>query len=157
MKHNWRTYAFWILLDEAVGGLSGWITREGNRIFSETAVQPPLSPPAIVFPIVWGILYALMGISAARISMEPQSSERSRGLNLFIAQLVVNFFWSLIFFNAQAYGFSFFWLLLLWALVLWMIVTFSKVDRIAAWLQIPYLIWLTFAAYLNFGVWLLNS
>ncbi|MBQ9167207.1 MAG: tryptophan-rich sensory protein [Oscillospiraceae bacterium] len=157
MKHNWRTYAFWILLAEAVGGLSGWITREGNRIFSETAVQPPLSPPAIVFPIVWGILYALMGISAARISMEPQSSERSRGLNLFIAQLVVNFFWSLIFFNAQAYGFAFFWLLLLWALVLWMIVTFSKVDRIAAWLQIPYLIWLTFAAYLNFGVWLLNS
>lgn len=78
-------------------------------------------------------------------------------MNLFIAQLVVNFFWSPIFFNAQAYGFAFVWLLLLWSLVLWMILTFRKVDSLAAKLQIPYLIWLTFAAYLNFGVWLLNA
>ncbi len=155
-KSNWKTYAFWILITEAVGALSGWLTREGSKIFSQSVAQPPLSPPAILFPIVWGILYALMGISAARIYMAPPSQERSRGLNLYIAQLVVNFFWSLIFFNAQAYGFAFFWLLLLWALVLWMILTFRKVDPLAAWLQIPYLLWLTFAAYLNFGVWYLN-
>lgn len=155
-KQNWKTYAFWIILTEAVGALSGWLTREGTEIFNQTAIQPPLSPPSIVFPIVWGILYALMGISAARISMAPQSKERNRGLNLFLTQLVVNFFWSLIFFNAQAYGFAFFWLLLLWALVLWMILTFRKVDPLAAKLQIPYLLWLTFAAYLNFGVWILN-
>ena len=155
-KSNWKTYAFWILITEAVGALSGWLTREGSKIFSQSVAQPPLSPPAILFPIVWGILYALMGISAARIYMAPPSQERSRGLNLYIAQLVVNFFWSLIFFNAQAYGFAFFWLLLLWALVLWMILTFRKLDPLAAWLQIPYLLWLTFAAYLNFGVWYLN-
>lgn len=155
-KQAWKTYAFWILLAEAVGALSGWLTREGTEIFNETAAQPPLSPPSIVFPIVWGILYALMGISAARISMSPPSAERSRGLNLFIVQLVVNFFWSLIFFNLQAFGFAFLWLLLLWALVLWMILTFYRVDPLAARLQIPYLLWLTFAAYLNLGVWYLN-
>lgn len=103
-KINWKTYAFWILIAEAVGALSGWLTREGTKIFGETVAQPPLSPPMLVFPIVWGILYALMGISAARVYMAPASTERSRGLNLYIAQLVVNFFWSLIFFNAQAYG-----------------------------------------------------
>lgn len=155
-KINWKTYAFWILITEAVGALSGWLTREGTKIFGETVAQPPLSPPMLVFPIVWGILYALMGISAARIYMAPTSAERSKGLNLYIAQLVVNFFWSLIFFNAQAYGFAFIWLLVLWALVLWMILTFRKVDPVAAWLQLPYLLWLTFAAYLNLSVWYLN-
>lgn len=141
---------------EAVGALSGWLTREGTQLFSETVAKPPLTPPSLVFPIVWGILYALMGIGAARVSLTEPSEDRSRGLNLFVAQLIVNFFWSLIFFNAQAYGFAFFWLLLLWGLVLWMTLTFRKVDPIAAWLQVPYLLWLTFAAYLNFGVWRLN-
>ena len=157
MKRNWKPYLFWILLSEAVGALSGWLTREGTDVYAQTIVQPPLSPPGWVFPIVWTILYALMGIGAARIYLAPPSQERSRGLNLFITQLVVNFFWSPIFFNAQAYGFAFVWLLLLWSLVLWMILTFRKVDSLAAKLQIPYLIWLTFAAYLNFGVWLLNA
>ena len=89
--------------------------------------------------------------------MQPHSAERSKGLNLFVTQLVVNFFWSLIFFNAQAFGFAFLWLLLLWVLVLWMILTFRKVDPLAAKLQIPYLLWLTFAAYLSLGVWILNQ
>ena len=155
-KHNWKTYAFWILVTEAVGGLSGWLTRDGTKRFNETVLQPPLSPPPIVFPIVWGILYALMGFSAARIYLSARSPARSSGLNLYITQLVVNFFWSILFFNAQAFGFAFVWLLLLWVLVLGMILTFRKVDPLAAKLQIPYLLWLTFAAYLNFGVWYLN-
>jgi tryptophan-rich sensory protein len=155
-KETWKTYALWIGLSVGVGALSGWLTREGSRIFSEAVSQPPLSPPAWVFPVVWTILYTLMGISAAMVSLAPQSRDRSTGLNLFVAQLIVNFFWSLIFFNAQAYGLAFFWLLLLWGLVLAMILTFHQVDPLAAKLQIPYLIWLTFAAYLSFGVWLLN-
>lgn len=155
-KQPWKTYAFWILLSEAVGALSGWLTREGARTFSETVMQPPLSPPAVLFPIVWGILYALMGIGAARIRMTPPSDDRNKGINLFIAQLVVNFFWSLIFFNLQAYGLAFLWLVLLWVLVFLMIRTFRKVAPPAAKLQIPYLLWLTFAGYLSFGVWYLN-
>jgi len=156
-KTDWKTYAFWIVLAEAVGALSGWLARDGMEIFKTAIAQPPLSPPAFLFPIVWAILYALMGISAARIYLSPPSANRSRGLNVYIAQLVVNFFWSLIFFNAQAFGFALIWLILLWILVLWMILLFYKMDPLAAKLQIPYLIWLTFAAYLNFGVWYLNS
>lgn len=156
MKRNWKPYLFWILLAEAVGALSGWLTREGTQIYAQTIVKPPLSPPGLVFPVVWTALYALMGISAARIYQSPPSKMRSLGLNLFVVQLVVNFFWSPIFFNLQAFGFAFLWLLLLWGLVLWMILTFRKVDPLAAKLQIPYLLWLTFAAYLNLGVWYLN-
>ena len=151
-KPNWKTYAFWILLAEAVGGLSGLLSREGVKLFNATAAQPPLSPPEWVFPVVWGILYALMGISAARIAM----TESKSGLNLFVIQLIFNFFWSLLFFNAQAYRFAALWLVLLIALVVLMILAFRKADPLAAWLQIPYLVWLCFALYLNIGVWYLN-
>ena len=156
-KVTWKPYILWILLAEAVGTLSGWLTREGTQIYSETVAKPPLTPPSIVFPIVWGILYALMGIGAARVSLTEPSENRSRGLNLFVVQLVVNFFWNLIFVNAHAYGFAFFWLLLLLGLVIWMTLTFRKVVPIAAWLQVPYILWLAFSAYLNFGVWRMNS
>ena len=154
---KWKPYLIGILLTEAVGALSGWLTRDGNKIFRESIKQPPLSPPAFLFPIVWGILYALMGISATRVWQQPASPARNRSLNLYIAQLILNFFWSLIFFNAQAYGLAMLWLVLLWILVAAMILTFRKTDSPAAWLQIPYLLWLTFAAYLNFGVWQLNG
>lgn len=97
-----------------------------------------------------------MGIGAARIYMAPASAARFRSLALFLAQLVANFFWSIIFFNLRAVGFAFLWLILLWILVLWMILSFRKVDQTAARLQVPYLLWLTFAAYLNLGLWLLN-
>lgn len=98
----------------------------------------------------------MMGIGAARIYLAPASGDRSRSLLLFLVQLAVNFFWSIIFFNLQAFGFAFVWLILLWVLILLMILSFRKVDKLAAWLQIPYLLWVTFAAYLNLGVWLLN-
>lgn len=155
-KQNWKTYAFWIALAEGVGAVSGWLTREGTKYFNEYVAQPPLSPPGIVFPIIWGILYLLMGISAARVSLTPPSSERSRGLNLFVLQLTANFLWSPVFFNMKEYGLAFGWLVILWILVFQMIRSFRKTDALAAKLQIPYLLWLTFAAYLNFGVWYLN-
>ena len=98
----------------------------------------------------------MMGIGAARIYLAPASGDRSRSLLLFLVQLAVNFFWSIIFFNLQAFGFAFVWLILLWVLILLMILSFRKVDKLAAWLQIPYLLWVSFAAYLNLGVWLLN-
>ena len=156
-KFTRKTYVFWILFTEVVGALSGWLTRTATKSYNETIIQPPLSPPAIVFPIVWGILFALMGIGAARIYLSPASSARSRSLLLFLIQLAFNFSWSIIFFNFQAFGFAFIWLVILWVLILLMILSFRKVDKLAAWLQIPYLIWVTFAAYLNLGVWLLNK
>ena len=155
-KPTWKTYAFWIVFAEAVGGLSGWLTRKGVKIYNTTVEQPPLSPPSIVFPIVWVILFALMGIGAARVYQAHASSIRTRSLLLFLVQLAFNFFWSIIFFNLQSFGFAFVWLIALWILILRMILSFRKVDRPAAYMQIPYLIWVTFAAYLNLGVWMLN-
>ena len=155
-EKNRKPYVWAILLTEAVGALSGWLSKGGMRLYSDTVSQPPLSPPSWLFPIVWGILYALMGISAARIYLSPPSPERSRGLNLYVLQLIVNFFWSLIFFNAQAFLFAFFWLMFLWLLVLGIIFLFYRTDPLAGKLQIPYLLWLSFAAYLNLGVWYLN-
>ena len=156
MKRNWKTYLFWIALAEGVGALSGFLTREGTQWYQEFAVKPMLSPPGWVFPVVWGILYALMGIGAARVSLTPPSYARSLGLNLFVSQLTVNFFWSLIFFNLRAYGFALVWLGLLWVLIVWMTLAFRQTDKIAAWLQIPYILWVSFAAYLNWGTWVLN-
>ena len=154
---KWKPYAVGILLTEAVGILSGILSRGGTERFQMTAVQPPLSPPGWVYPVVWTVLYALMGFSAVRIWLSPPSVARSKGLNLFVAQLILNFFWSLVFFNARAYGLAFLWVVALWVLVLLMILEFWKVDKTAALLQIPYLIWLAFAAYLAFGVWMLNG
>lgn len=155
-EHTWKPYAVWILVTEAVGGLSGWLTREGSAHYAKTVAQPPLSPPGIVFPIVWGILFALMGVSAARIYLAPDSEARTQSLKFFWVQLAFNFFWSIIFFNLQNFGLALLWLLILWGLIVRMMRAFAQVDRVAAWLQIPYLIWVTFAGYLNAGVWLLN-
>ena len=153
---NWKIYGLWILLTEAVGALSGWLSREGMQVYNEMAAKPALAPPGWVFPVVWTVLYGLMGIGAARIYLAPASKERSTALNIYIAQLVVNFFWSLLFFSTQAFGFALIWLILLWVLIVGMVLAFRKVDPVAAWLQIPYLLWVTFAAYLNCAVWLLN-
>jgi len=150
------TYIMWILAVEAVGVLSGLLSMGRMEIYNETVIKPMLAPPDIVFPIVWTILYGLMGVSAARIWMAEPSAAQSRGMNLFFAQLIFNFFWTLIFFNAQAFGFAAIWLLALWTLTLLMILSFYKVDKLAAYLQIPYLLWLTFALYLNISVWMLN-
>lgn len=152
----WKPYLAWVLLAEGVGALSGWLTRDGAKLYSQVIVQPPLAPPSPVFPAVWVLLFALMGVGAARVWLAPPSRDRSRGLALFGVQLAFNFGWSLIFFNGRAYGFALAWLAVLWALIVGMIVLFRRADRTAALLQIPYLLWVTFAAYLNFGVWVLN-
>ncbi len=155
-KASWRTYLFFILLSVLTGILSGVISAGAMDTYQQEVIRPPLSPPGSVFPVVWTALYVLMGIGAARVWAVEPGKERNKGINLFVAQLVVNFFWSLIFFNLQSYALAFLWLLLLWGLVIWMVITFWKTDRLAAMLQLPYLLWLTFAAYLSAGVWYLN-
>ena len=153
---NWKKLILWVLFTEAIGAAAGLLTMDGTRYYNEFVTQPPYSPPMWVFPVVWAVLYALMGSGAYLVRQEPPSKLRSRGLNLMVVQLILNFFWPLFFFNVQAYGFSLLWLAILWGLVLWMILTFRQVKPLAAWLQIPYLLWLTFAFYLNAGVWYLN-
>ena len=149
-------YFLWIAAAETVGILSAVFSRMGMQVYRDAVMKPPLSPPGILFPVVWTILYALMGIGAARVYAAGPGSDRNAALNVFVAQLVVNFFWSLIFFCAQAFGFALLWLVLLWVLIIAMIIFFRRVDKPAALLQIPYLLWVTFAAYLNYGVWQMN-
>ena len=156
VKKQWPTYVFWILATEAVGGISALLTRKGMELYSDVIAKPPLSPPAILFPIVWVILYALMGISAARIALSPPSDTRTNALLLYVVQLAFNFVWSILFFNLEVFGIALIWLIVLWGLILWMTLTMRKLDPVAARLQIPYLIWVLFAAYLNAGVWVLN-
>ena len=122
-----------------------------------TVEKPPLSPPAWIFPVAWTILYTLMGISSYLIlTSEAEEEQKQNAIRIYAYQLIVNFLWPTFFFNFQWYGFAFFWLLFLWILVLIMILRFREISRVAAYMNIPYLIWLTFAAYLNWGIWRLN-
>ena len=154
MKNKTRIYIISILIPLAVGALSAFLTMGGMEKFGSLR-QPPLSPPDWLFPVAWTILYTLMGISAARIYLS-QKEENNNALFVYGLQLVVNFFWSILFFNLEARLLALIWLILLISLVLTMIVKFKKLDSSAAYLQVPYLLWLVFAAYLNTGVWLLN-
>ncbi len=157
MKHKkWWTCGIFLLVTEGIGALSGFLTREGMEQVSRLP-QSSLTPPSIVFPIVWGTLYALMAIGAARVWLTPEGEERTRGLWLFVFQLIFNFFWSIFCFNMQAFGFSLLWLTGLWILILLMTLSFRKADKWAGRIQIPYLLWAAFAGYLNFVMWRLNG
>ena len=140
----------------AAGFLVGLLTRGAVKDFAMLK-QPPLSPPGWLFPVVWTILYAAMGYSSYMIyetQSEPQKKQQA--LVLYWAQLAVNLLWPFFFFVFDRYLFSFFWLILLWVLVFQMIKEFREISPLAAYVNIPYLIWLTFAGYLNLGVWWLN-
>ncbi len=121
-------------------------------------IKPPLSPPAFVFMIIWPILYILMGISSAKIILTPSShGEQKTAMLLYICQLFLNFIWPIFFFNFKSYKISFVIIIMLWYTVFRMILAFYELDKKAAFYQLPYLIWLTFAAYLNLAIALLNS
>ncbi len=154
-RKKWWTYGSFIAVTQAVGGLSALLTRKGMMAI-ERLPHSALTPPPLVFGIVWPILYTLMAIGAARVWLS-SGEDREQGLWLYGFQLFFNFFWSLIYFNMQWFGTAFVWLLALWGLILWMSLTFRKVDALAAWLQIPYLVWVAFAGYLNFIAWRLNG
>ena len=140
-----------------VGGAAAPLTQGSMQMFGELN-QPPLSPPGWLFPVVCTILYILMGVSSYLVLESGADKEEiSSAISIYIYQLIVNFLWPTFFFNFGWYLFSLLWLLLLWGLVLVMIIRFYNISKIAGYLQIPYLVWLTFAAYLNLGVWLLNS
>lgn len=152
-----KPYIILILVALGTGGLSAFLTKNSMEVYKNIN-QPPLAPPMILFPIVWLILFILMGISSAIIYTKRSTNPREAlsGLIIYGLQLIVNFFWSIIFFNMQAYLFAFIWLLLLWVLIIMMILQFRKISPLAAYLQISYLLWVTFAGYLNIMIFLLN-
>ena len=147
-----ETIIILILIPLAVGAVSSFL---GRTMMEPDFIQPTFSPPGYLFPIVWTILYILMGISSYLIYIS-DSPWRTPSLIIYAIQLVFNFFWSILFFRFSLYGLSFVWLLMLIGFIIIMIYLFSKVRPLAAYLQIPYLLWCLFAAYLNYAVYMLN-
>ena len=156
MNSALKRFFICIAIPLAVGGLSALLTMGSMKAFGELN-QPPLSPPGWLFPIVWTVLYTLMGISLFIVVEQPKNKEKSRAILLFALQLFFNFMWSIFFFNLKLYFFSFVWLVGLWGLIILMILSFKKVSAAAAYINIPYLLWVSFAGYLNFMVWMLNK
>jgi len=150
-KIMWDKLLLAIGIPLAVGALSAFLSRSGMQGFSELT-QPPLSPPGWLFPIVWTVLYVLMGIASYLVYL----AKDKNALKIYALQLVFNFFWSIIFFRFGAYLFAFIWLLCLWGTVLWTLIRFFKANKTAGKLLIPYLVWVTFAGYLNLGIYILN-
>ena len=150
-----RPYVGFSALALLVGGLSSMITQGQMEAFSALR-QPPLSPPGWVFPVAWTILYLLMGVGMAIVWRKSDGERRRRAVTLWGVQLAANFLWPLLFFLWQLRLLSLVWLAVLLILVANMTSEFEKTSVNAARMQIPYLLWLLFAAYLNLGVWILN-
>ncbi len=159
-KKNLVTLIVAVLIPLVVGGISAALTSNAMSAFGSFK-QPPLSPPGWLFPVAWTILYILMGMSSYLLYIDDSTDEdkiraRKLGLITYIAQLVFNFFWSIIFFRAGLYYPAFVWLLIMWALIAFTMLQANKVNKLAMYLLIPYICWSTFAAYLNIGVAILN-
>ena len=156
MKVNWKLLITCVAIPLAVGFAASLLTGSEVEVF-EGVNKPPLSPPAWLFPVVWTFLYTLMGISSYLILTSGAGREEVKNaLSVYAYQLVVNFLWPTFFFNFRWFLFSFLWLVLLIFLVVSMIREFYKISKPAAYLNIPYLLWLIFVGYLNFTIWWLN-
>ena len=156
MQSKIKTFIIFTAIPLLVGIIAGLLTRGSMETFSRLN-QPPLSPPGILFPIVWTILYTLMGIASYLVyTADAPKDEINNALLIYFLQLAVNFFWSIFFFNFEWYIFSFFWLVLLWILIFYTIRLFYPISNTAAYLLVPYLLWVTFAGYLNLGIAALN-
>ena len=151
MNNTIKTFIISILIPLSVGIVSSLLTMNNMQIYS-TLQTPPLSPPSILFPIVWTILYVLMGVSSGIIYL----NNSIRGLGYYAISLVFNFFWSIVFFNLRWFLFAFIWLLFLLYFIIKTIMSYKYTSNTAAYLQIPYALWVAFAGYLNFGIWFLN-
>ncbi len=156
MKIKWKNLLVSIAIPLAVGGLSAFFTRDAMMDF-ETLIKPPFSPPGWLFPIVWTVLYILMGISSYIIYQSDGNEIIKRSaLSAYALQLFLNFFWSIIFFNMKNYLFAFIWLILLILTIVATMLRFKRISDTAFYLLVPYLIWCIFALYLNFGIYILN-
>lgn len=156
MKINKSQLTISIMVPVLTGLLAGILTRNGAAAFGNLN-KPPLSPPAWLFPVVWTVLYVLMGIAsylASEHGAEQQNVQTA--LLTYYAQLVFNFAWPVLFFNFQWYFVAFICLVVMWILILSTLVRFWRINRTAGILMLPYLLWTTFAGYLNLAVYFLN-
>ncbi len=146
-----------VLIAEAVGFLSGFLARNSRQVY-DSLIKPSMAPPGWLFPVVWTILYALMGIAAYKVySSDVSKTKKRNALIVYSLQLLVNFSWSIVFFRYGLIGYSVFILILLDILVIICTILFYRIDKKSAFLMIPYIIWILYATDLNAAIWLLNS
>lgn len=150
-------YLVGILIPVGVGTLAAVLTRDSMDIYA-TLKTPPLAPPAILFPIVWTALYILMGISSATVYLgrDADPAAASLGLRRYFVSLLFNFLWSIIFFNVRSPLAALVTLFVLLYLIITTVISYKRISPVAAYLQIPYILWVAFAGYLNAGIYFLN-
>lgn len=153
MKIQWNK--LWLSLLPLFAGIVSSLLTGDSFTYYEQLTKPLFSPPSFLFPIVWTILYLLLGVSFYLIQTIP-SPFTSTATLLYLTQIILNFLWSPVFFSLENTLLAFFILLLLWIVVFQMIRAFYRISPLSAWLQIPYLLWLTFAGYLNLSILLFN-
>ena len=155
MNINWKKLLIYLAIPLAAGGLATLLSGGMDRY--QVMNQPPLSPPGWIFPVVWTVLYLLMGYASYRIAeSDAPKEDRRKALIFYGIQLFLNFLWPIVFFGYQWYFAAFILLLVLWAFIYVTMYYFEQIDEPAELLLIPYLLWVTFAGYLNLGVALLN-
>lgn len=154
VKHKLKVFALAVAIPLAVGGLASLLTGKGMEAYA-ALIQPPLAPPGWLFPVVWTILYILMGLSSGMIFLSRDDCRRD-ALNVYALQLFLNFGWTILFFGFGLRLAAFVWVVVLEAVIVVMIAMFFAIRPRAAYLQIPYFFWVAFAAYLNFAIWWLN-
>ncbi len=156
MKIKWKTLIISVAIPIIIGGLSALVTRNSMQDFEQIS-KPSFAPPGWLFPIVWTILFTLMGIACYLvITANASIKEQSSALKCYALQLIFNFFWSIWFFNLKAYWFAFVWLIALLILIIATTVKFWRISKPAGILMLPYIAWVTFAGYLNLGIALMN-
>ena len=145
-----------LLIPLAIGGISGFATATSITDWYVTLNKPSFNPPNYLFAPVWTTLYTLMGISLFIIWKSPTGRIRNNALVIFAVQITLNFFWSFLFFKFKLPGVALAEIVLLWTSILMMIIFFKRVSKLAAFLQVPYLLWVSFASILNTAIWILN-
>src|SRR5688572_28250941 len=146
-----------IIIPLVVGFTSGLFNQTGEGSWFQALQKPSWNPPSWVFAPVWTTLYIMMGIALYLIWKTPSSSKRKIAIAFFTFQLVLNFFWSFIFFKLEQPGWAFAEIVVLWLTILATIFSFASINKAAAWLLVPYISWVSFAAMLNYSIWTLNS
>jgi translocator protein len=147
-----------IAIPLAVGFISGFFTITGVGSWYQTIQRPSWNPPGWIFGPVWTTLYVMMGIALYLIwKADTSRNLKNYAILLFALQLTLNFLWSFIFFNQHQPGWAFAEIVALWVLILFTIFAFAKINSLAAWLLVPYISWVSFAAILNYSIWKLNS
>ncbi len=146
-----------IILCVGVGAIAGYLTAgESSGEWFRNLQKPSFQPPNWIFGPVWTTLYILMGISLWKVWKKPNSRERNIAITIFFAQLLFNFLWSVLFFNWHAIGMALIDILILWILILATIFSFAKHSKVAAWLLVPYISWVSFATILTYTIWKMN-